>query len=130
MSRAWIPFYIGDYLKDKDSMPHDGSSRAAVARVPLPRWRKISAPIDAFFAADGTNKRPTAEISKAETVGPKRAIAGAADGRRSGLSKAIARGQQGNMQRRPDPRASPSPRPAWTSRHDRWPAITPDLVGN
>jgi uncharacterized protein YdaU (DUF1376 family) len=80
MSRAWIPFYIGDYLKDKDSMPHDGSSRAAVARVPLPRWRKISAPIDAFFAADGTNKRTTAEISKAETVGPKRAIAGARHG--------------------------------------------------
>jgi uncharacterized protein YdaU (DUF1376 family) len=105
MSRAWIAFYIGDYLKDtlalsteqhgayllllmecwhNDNIPHDGASRAAIARVSLPRRNKISAPIDAFFAADGTNKRATAEITKAETVSLKRAIAGAAGGRRSG----------------------------------------------
>jgi uncharacterized protein YdaU (DUF1376 family) len=89
MSRTRIAFYIVDYLKDtqalsaeqrgahqqlsmecwfNDSIPHDGASRAAIARVPRQRWHKISAPIDAFFAADDTNKRATAEITKAETV--------------------------------------------------------------
>ena len=68
MSRAWIAFYIGDYLKDtqaltteqhgaymlllmecwqKGRVPLDAASRASIARVPLPRWKKISAPIDA-----------------------------------------------------------------------------------
>jgi uncharacterized protein YdaU (DUF1376 family) len=119
MSRAWIAFYIGDYLKDtqaltteqhgayllllmecwqKGSVPLDPASRASIARIPLPRWKKISAPIDAFFAADGTNKRATAEITKAEMVSLKRAIAGAAGGRRSGISKAIVRGQQGKIE--------------------------------
>jgi uncharacterized protein YdaU (DUF1376 family) len=119
MSRAWIAFYIGDYLKDtqaltteqhgayllllmecwqKGSVPLDAASRASIARVPLPRWKKISAPIDAFFAADGTNKRATAEITKAEMVSLKRAIAGAAGGRRSGITKAIGHGQQGKME--------------------------------
>jgi uncharacterized protein YdaU (DUF1376 family) len=119
MSRAWIAFYIGDYLKDtqalsaeqhgayllllmecwqKGCVPLDAAARAAIARVPLPRWKKISAPIDAFFAADGTNKRATKEITKAETVSLKRAIAGAAGGRRSGLAKAIAQGEQSKME--------------------------------
>jgi uncharacterized protein YdaU (DUF1376 family) len=119
MSRAWIAFYIGDYLKDtqaltteqhgaymlllmecwqKGQVPLDAASRAAIARVPLPRWKRICAPIDAFFAADGTNKRASAEITKAEMVSLKRAIAGAAGGLRSGLSKAIARGQQGKIE--------------------------------
>jgi uncharacterized protein YdaU (DUF1376 family) len=115
MSRAWIAFYIGDYLKDtqalsteqhgayllllmecwqKGHVPLDAAGRASIARVPLPRWRKIGAPVDAFFAADGTNKRATTEITKAEMVSLKRAIAGAAGGRRSGLAKTIAHGQQ------------------------------------
>jgi uncharacterized protein YdaU (DUF1376 family) len=119
MSRSWIAFYIGDYLKDtqaltteqhgayllllmecwqKGQVPLDAASRAAIARVPLPRWKKISAPIDGFFAADGTNKRASAEITKAEMVSLKRAIAGAAGGLRSGTSKAIARGQQSKLE--------------------------------
>lgn len=119
MSRAWIAFYMGDYLKDtqaltteqhgaymlllmecwqKGSVPLDASSRAAIARMPLQRWKKICAPIDAFFEEDGTNKRATAEITKAETISTKRAMAGAAGGRRSGISKAIARGQQSKVE--------------------------------
>jgi uncharacterized protein YdaU (DUF1376 family) len=119
MSRAWIACYIGVYLKDtqalsteqhgayllllmecwqKGCVPLDAAGRASIARVPLPRWKKISAPIDAFFAADGTNKRATKEITKAEMVSLKRAIAGAAGGRRSGLAKAIAQGEQSKME--------------------------------
>jgi uncharacterized protein YdaU (DUF1376 family) len=114
MSRAWIAFYIGDYLKDtqaltteqhgayllllmecwqKGRVPFDAASRAAIARVPLARWKKIRAPIDPFFGEDGTNKRATTEIAKAEAISLKRAIAGAAGGHRSGVSKAIARGE-------------------------------------
>jgi uncharacterized protein YdaU (DUF1376 family) len=72
MSRASIAFYMGDYLKDtqalsteqhgadllllmecwqKGRVPLDVASRASITRVPLARWRKISPPIDAFFAA-------------------------------------------------------------------------------
>jgi uncharacterized protein YdaU (DUF1376 family) len=119
MSRAWIAFYIGDYLKDtqaltteqhgayllllmecwqKGRVPLEAASRAAIARLPLTRWNKISAPIDAFFADDGTNKRATAEIAKAEAISLKRSIAGAAGGQRSGIAKAIARGEQGKHQ--------------------------------
>jgi len=119
MSRAWIAFYIGDYLKDtqalsteqhgayllllmecwqKGSIPLDAASRASIARVPLSRWKKISPPVDAFFAADGTNKRATTEITKAEMVSLKRAIAGAAGGRRTGITKAIADGQRSKME--------------------------------
>jgi uncharacterized protein YdaU (DUF1376 family) len=119
MSRAWIAFYIGDYLKDtqaltteqhgayllllmecwqKGRLPLDAASRAAIARLPLPRWNKICTPIDAFFADDGTNKRATAEIAKAEAISLKRSIAGAAGGQRSGIAKAIARGQHDKHQ--------------------------------
>jgi uncharacterized protein YdaU (DUF1376 family) len=125
MSRGWIAFYIGDYLRDtqaltteqhgayllllmecwqKGRVPLDAASRASIARLPLSRWKKISAPVDAFFADDGTNKRATAEITKAETVSLKRAIAGAAGGHRSGVSKAIARGQQSRNEANAFPR--------------------------
>jgi uncharacterized protein YdaU (DUF1376 family) len=119
MSRSWIAFYIGDYLKDtqalsteqhgayllllmecwqKGRVPLDAAGRASVARLPLQRWKKISAPIDAFFAADGTNKRATTEITKAEMVSLKRAMAGAAGGRRTGLAKAIVQGQHSKIE--------------------------------
>jgi uncharacterized protein YdaU (DUF1376 family) len=133
MSRAWIAFYIGDYLKDtqaltteqhgayllllmecwqKGRLPPDAASRAAIARLPLSRWNKIGAPVDAFFASDGTNKRATAEIAKAEAISLKRAIAGAAGGHRSGVAKAVARGERAKRE------ASALPRPWQTARQN------------
>jgi uncharacterized protein YdaU (DUF1376 family) len=135
MSRSWIAFYIGDYLKDtqaltteqhgayllllmecwqKGRVPPDPMSRASIARVPLQRWKKIGGPVDAFFTADGTNKRATAEITRAEMISLKRAIAGAAGGRRSGLTKAIALGQQCKLQ------ANAAARQKLTGRQPPW----------
>lgn len=115
MSRSWIAFYMGDYQKKTqhlDTLQHgayslllqhcwthgciplEASSRAAIARMTLPAWKKIAATIDAFFDGDGCNKRATEEIAKAEVIRTKRAIAGARGGTRSGISKAIARGER------------------------------------
>lgn len=114
MSRAWIAFYTGDYLKktqrltteqhgayllllmecwQQGCIPLDDDSRAAIARLPLARWNKIKGPIDLYFQPDGSQSRATEEIEKAEIVSVRRSIAGRNGGLKSGLSKAIALGQ-------------------------------------
>src|SRR5207237_703058 len=62
---------------------------------PYPPAHRITTDI---FAANATNKRATAETAKADAVSLKRAIAGAAGGRRSGIAKAITRGQQSKIE--------------------------------
>jgi uncharacterized protein YdaU (DUF1376 family) len=112
MSRAWIAFYMGDYQKDTNrlttlehgayflllqecwthgSIPLDPAGRAAIAKMPLKAWLKIAPAIDPYFQDDGTNKRATREIEKAEIVRTRRAIAGQRGGFASGISKAIAK---------------------------------------
>lgn len=114
MSRAWIAFYMGDYLKKTQRLtteqhgayilllvecwqmgriPLDDESRAAIARMPIARWKKVGSGVAAFFDAEGKNKRATEEIEKAERVSMKRSLAGQVGGKRSGIAKAIARGQ-------------------------------------
>lgn len=115
MSRAFVAFYMGDYQKKTQhldtlqhgayglllqhcwthgSIPLEASSRAAIARMTLPAWKKIAPVIDAFFDAEGRNKRATEEIEKSERIRLKRAIAGKSGGHKSGISKAITKGQQ------------------------------------
>jgi uncharacterized protein YdaU (DUF1376 family) len=115
MSRPFIAFYAGDYQRKTQhldtlqhgayflllqhcwahgSIPLEPSSRAAIARMTLPAWKKIAPAIDAFFDADGRNKRATEEIQKAEVISAKRSLAGRRGGIRSGVSKAIATGKQ------------------------------------
>jgi uncharacterized protein YdaU (DUF1376 family) len=119
MSRAWIAFYMGDYQKDTNrlttlehgayflllqecwthgNIPIDPQARAAVAKLPLREWLKIAPKINPYFQDDGTNKRATKEIEKAETIRTKRALAGFRGGTQSGISKAIARGMQSKME--------------------------------
>jgi hypothetical protein len=50
--------------------------------------------IDAFFDAEGRNKRATEEIQEAEAISTKRALARRKGGIRSGVSKAVAIGKQ------------------------------------
>lgn len=115
MSRAFVAFYMGDYQKKTQhldtlqhgayglllqhcwthgAIPLDPASRAAIARMTLPAWKKIAPVIDAFFDAEGCNKRATEEIEKSERIRLKRSIAGKSGGHKSGISKAITRGQQ------------------------------------
>jgi len=115
MSRPFIAFYAGDYQRKTQhldtlqhgayflllqhcwthgSIPLEPASRAAIARMTLPAWKKIAPAIDAFFDAEGRNKRATEEIQKAEVISTKRALAGRSGGIRSGISKAVANGKQ------------------------------------
>lgn len=115
MSRAWIAFYMGDYQKDTNRLttlehgayflllqecwthgkiPLDEGERAALAKMPLRDWRKIAPKINSFFSEDGTQKRATKEIEKAEVIRTKRALAGIKGGTNSGISRAIKKGRE------------------------------------
>jgi uncharacterized protein YdaU (DUF1376 family) len=115
MSRAWIAFYMGDYQKDTNrlttlehgayflllqecwthgSIPLEPQGRAAIAKMPLRDWLKIAPRINAFFGEDGTQKRASKEIEKAEMVRTKRAIAGFKGGTNSGVSQLIRKQKQ------------------------------------
>lgn len=115
MSRAFVAFYMGNYQKKTQhletlqhgayflllqhcwvhgAIPLEPASRAAIARMTLPAWKKVAPIIDRFFDAEGRNKRATKEIEKAERVSLKRAMAGQKGGFSSGISKSVARGQQ------------------------------------
>lgn len=109
MSRAFMPWYVGDYLRDTGhltteqhggyllllghcwqhgAIPLDDKERAAIAKLTLKRWRAIKAPVERFFNADGTQKRVTKELAKAEGVSVRRRIAGAKGGFHSAVAKA------------------------------------------
>lgn len=115
MSRAFVAFYMGDYQKKTQhldtlqhgayglllqhcwthgSIPLEPAARAAIARMTLPAWKKIAPVINAFFDAEGRNKRATKEIERAQRISTQRALAGQKGGFKSGLSKSIAKGQQ------------------------------------
>lgn len=112
MSRPWMPWYIGDYLRDTGhltteqhgayllllahcwqhgSIPTNQNERAAVTKTPVRRWKNISGPINKFFEADGTQKRVTAELEKAETITVNRKMAGTRGGISSAIAKAAAK---------------------------------------
>jgi uncharacterized protein YdaU (DUF1376 family) len=114
MSRAWMPLYVGDYLRDTghltteqhgaymlmlmhvwqhDSLPADEIGRAAVARVPLKQWKAIRTAIEAFFQPDGTHKRVKEEAAKAERKLLQRQMAGQKGGMKSGVARAVRMGE-------------------------------------
>jgi uncharacterized protein YdaU (DUF1376 family) len=119
MSRAWIAFYMGDYDKDTQALstiehgayflllkqcwvhgviPVEPAKRANIAKMSLRDWNKIAPTINSFFNEDGTQKRATKEIEKAEHIRLKRAIAGQRGGIKSGVSKAIRKGMDSKYQ--------------------------------
>ncbi|HEY4202615.1 MAG TPA: DUF1376 domain-containing protein [Devosiaceae bacterium] len=102
MSEPYLPFYVGDYLRDTGfltleqhgaylmllmrlwaaggSLPGDEDKLARLAGVSLRKWRPLWAELHDFFEhRDGaiTHKRISAELVKAGQLRAKRAAAGA-----------------------------------------------------
>lgn len=108
-SKAWMPAYIGDYLRDTmhlstlehgmytlliyhywehGGLPDTAAGRARVARLPEATWRDHEATIAAFFSHPGwRHKRIDAELAKYEKVRRARQLAGAIGGTRTQASR-------------------------------------------
>ncbi len=114
MSRAWIAFYMGDYQRDTQhltteqhgayflllqhcwqhgSVPAEPGSRAAIAKMTPAQWKRVAPVINPFFEGDGTQKRASAEIAKAEAVYTKKQLAGRKGGLKSGITRSIKQGE-------------------------------------
>lgn len=115
MSRAWMPLYIGDYIKNTRDLttvqhgaylllimhywehaclPQTEQQLASIAGLTLKDWRKLSPPIRAKFGPEWKHGRIDAELIKCDTKRAQRAIAGRDGGIKSGLARAIKRGEQ------------------------------------
>lgn len=96
---AWMPFYVGDYLKDTGNLgalehgaylllilhywqhgglPSDEDELAAIARLTLPEWEKARKRLAKFFLQDWKHKRIDAELEKAQQTISKRKASGKA----------------------------------------------------
>lgn len=114
MSRAWMPIYWGDYLKDTrdlttlqhgayllliahywqhEKLPTEDVPLATIAGVSVAVWRKIKEPIAAKFKPDWTHTRVEDELAKADRKIMQRAIAGQKGGQKSAVSRAVAVGK-------------------------------------
>jgi uncharacterized protein YdaU (DUF1376 family) len=97
----FMPLYVSDYLADTThltcdehgayllllmamwksggSLPRDDIALARIARLPLPRWKKMSPNVIPFFQAEGAvlcHKRVSAEMANARDVSEARSKAG------------------------------------------------------
>lgn len=127
MSRAWMPIYWGDYLRDTrdltttqhgayllliahywqhESLPADERQLAAIAGLGVVKWRAIQGPIAAKFAEGWKHKRIDHELEQAERKINQRIIAGQKGGRRSGVARAQQRGRELKEARSKQPLAS------------------------
>jgi uncharacterized protein YdaU (DUF1376 family) len=98
MSRAWMPFYVGDYLRDTmhltpmqhgmyillifhywehGRLPDTTAGRSRVARCPWTTFRDHELTLAAFFDQPGwRHKRIDKELAKLENLSVKRRLAG------------------------------------------------------
>jgi len=112
MSRAWMPWYIGDYLSktghltteqhgayllliahcwQHGKIPTDDRACAAIARMTPAKYKSAKKTLGDFFKPDGTHNRVTEELEKAEAVIIKRKIAGSRGGMHSAIARAAAK---------------------------------------
>ncbi|MEJ0071153.1 MAG: DUF1376 domain-containing protein [Pseudomonadota bacterium] len=122
---TWMPWYVGDYLADTTHLTtemhgayclllmaswkqrgvllDDDEELAAIAKLPLARWRQVRARLARFFqVADGEwrQKRVTAELAKANRLVSERQKAGKRGGKITATLRQTA-----------TPSPSPSPNP-------------------
>src|SRR5262249_30409852 len=110
----WMPLYVGDYLRDTGhlnttqhgaylllimhywqhgGLPKSESELAAIARLPIRKWRALGVPIKVLFDEDWTHGRIDKELAKTDRAIMQRRLAGRAGGIKSGLSRAITRSE-------------------------------------
>jgi len=114
MGRAWMPLYVGDYLRDTrdlntlqhgaylllimhywqhDALPTDDARLAAITGLSVAQWRRIREPVQAKFAEGWKHKRIEAELAKLDRAVMQRRLAGRNGGIRSGIARAVAQGE-------------------------------------
>lgn len=114
MGRAWMPLYVGDYLRDTrdlntlqhgaylllimhywqhDALPTDDARLAAITGLSVAQWRRVRAAIEAKFAEGWRHKRIDAEIAKVDRALMQRRLAGRSGGVKSGIARAVAQGE-------------------------------------
>ncbi len=114
MGRAWMPLYVGDYLRDTrdlntlqhgaylllimhywqhDALPTDDARLAAIAGLSVAQWRRIRAAIEAKFGEGWRHKRIDAEIAKVDRALLQRRLAGRNGGIKSGIARAVLQGE-------------------------------------
>jgi uncharacterized protein YdaU (DUF1376 family) len=114
MGRAWLPLYVGDYLRDTrdlntlqhgaylllimhywqhDGLPSDDARLAAIAGLTVAQWRRIREPVQAKFADGWRHKRIDAELARADRVFLQRRLAGRNGGIKSGIARAVQQGE-------------------------------------
>ena len=101
MRRAFMPFYIGDYLGDTGhlntlqhgayclllfaywragSLPNDEKKLQNISRMTPTEWRKNRTTLQAFFHDGWKHRRVDAELKKMAEISIKRAAAGSKGG--------------------------------------------------
>jgi uncharacterized protein YdaU (DUF1376 family) len=114
MGRAWMPLYVGDYLRDTrdlntlqhgaylllimhywqhNALPSDEARLAAIAGLSVAQWRRIREPVQAKFAEGWKHKRIEAELEKTDRAFMQRRLAGRNGGIKSGIARAVTRGE-------------------------------------
>jgi uncharacterized protein YdaU (DUF1376 family) len=114
MGRAWLPLYVGDYLRDTrdlntlqhgaylllimhywqhDALPTDDARLAAITGLPVAQWRRIREPVQAKFSDGWKHKRIDAELAKVDRAFMQRRVAGRNGGIKSGIARAVAQGE-------------------------------------